>query len=379
MGIVSNCCVHANNNDEDKDQNNQAKADLQKVIDAGAFLHKDDNTSNSKVVRKFNAVNYKPYIGITNYRNSNFINVNLQILSRLTYFKDFVNIMGKTAKSSSLIQNFIKIMNNLAQGISLDSCYTEFIDEILSKHNFTEQQPINFHLFFLEKLCQSVYGGDLMFNDYKLGDDEITNKFVENVKTNFTGEFTVNDIKLKFFTGFLNLIGKYCKNVKCNYKNQELYSTVLPFIEIKYSLNEVAENKEAPTLQEKINSVYFDKQHEGKCDKCGKVHNKYLVNNKIFINHPKYLIIKVNNKDNIPLEWVYLKNKQIIFFSRNYELFSVISEVKTPGSNDMAAIPEFSCTIKIDYKWINFNDDMITVIDEDNLFQNCYMLYYQLR
>ena len=34
------------------------------------------------------------------------------------------------------------------------------------------------------------------------------------------------------------------------------------------------------SLQDRINSIYFDKQIEGKCDRCGKVNKKYILSNK---------------------------------------------------------------------------------------------------
>ena len=376
MGIITNCCVHANN-DDDKDQNNnnQAKVDLQKIISAKSRLGVKEESYNSRNVsiRKFNSINYKPYVGIKNYRNSNFINVNLQILSRLTYFKDFVNIMGRTSKTSNLIQNFIKIMNNISQGIPLDSFYSIFIDEVILNDNLKDSQPISFHLFFLENLCQTVYGTDLIFNEYKLGDNEISIKNVDVNKEKFLTEFSSNEIKMKFITGFLNLVVKHCKNIKCNYKTQEINSSILPFIEFKVE----AQNDEIFSLQDSLNLIYFDKQHDGKCERCGKINSKFILINKILINHPKYLIIKIVNNNRIPLELTYIKNRQILFFSKNYEIFSIISKSITPGEDYKTN--EFSCSIKIDYKWISFKDDLITVIDEDNLFENCYILYYQLR
>jgi hypothetical protein len=372
MGIVTNCCTHANDEDREKEKENEKnKADIQKIISSKSFVNKEEGPNSKMTARKFNSINYKPYVGISNYKESGFINVNLQILSRLTYFKDFVNIMGKTSKAPLLIQNFIKIMNNISQGIQLDVAYKNFIEEINEKHQFTEHLPINFHLFFLDKLCHTVYGSDLYFHEYKLGEDEISVKNVEAIKGNFSNEFSQNDIKLKFFTGFLNVNIKNCKNLKCNLKSQEMYSTTLPFIDLRI------DSSEQFILQEKINQLYFDKQIEGKCERCGKINNKFIVNNKMLINVPKYLIIRLINKENISLDLSYLKNKQLVYFSKNYEIFSIISQVSTPGGE--ANSMEFSCTIKIDYKWINFNDDMITIVDEDNLFNNSYMLYFQLR
>ena len=370
---VTNCCTHAGN-EEDKDQNgiSQAKSDLNKIITANSLLGaKQENlkSRNDSNVKKLNSISYKPYIGISNYQNSNFINVNIQILSRLTYFKDFIIIMGKTSKSSSLIQNFIKIISNISQGIQMDSSYNLFIEEIFEKVNFLEFEPLNFHTFFLEKLCQTVYGKKLIFNNFALGDQEISIKSVDLEKEKFSAEFLENEIKIKFFTGYLNFQSSHCKNIKCNYKSQEICSKVLPFIECYVSVDAKF------CLQDIINSIYFDKQSEGECNRCGKVNKKFKLCKKVLINYPKYLIIKIINKQQIPLELMYEQDKQIVFFSKNYEIFSIITHSSTNAEGNQT----FSCSIKIDYKWVNFNDDIIKIIDEDNIFDDCIILYYQLR
>jgi hypothetical protein len=375
MGIVSNCCTQANNDDERdaENENNQTKADIQKIISSQPLLSKEEMRTGKMSLKRLNTVSYKPYIGIQNYKNSGFINVNLQILSRLTYFKDFVNIMGKTLKSSILIQNFIKIIDSISHGVALDNSYIKFVDEVLEKHQFIEISPLNFLLFFLDKLSQAIYGAELAFDQYKLGVDEISTKNVENLKGKFTSEFSFNDIKTKFFTGFLTNIAKQCKNIKCTYKSQEVFSTVQPYLEITVDPNKDKEFN----LQDRVNSFYFDKQIEGECERCGKINKKYILTNRMLINNPKYLIILIQNKEGIPLDLSYLKNKQLVFFSKNYEIFSIVSQHNTPGESEIPA--DYSCSIKIDYKWINFNDDIITIVDEDNLFNNSYILYYQQR
>lgn len=375
MGIVTNCCTQANNEEERdaENENNQTKADIQKIISSQPLLPKEEIRTGKKSLKRLNSVSLKPYIGIPNYKNSGFINVNLQILSRLTYFKDFVNIMGKIPKSPSLIQNFIKIVNSINHGVVLDNSYVNFVDEVYEKSEFTTTFPLDFLFFFFEKLNSAIYGSELLFDNYQLGYDEINSKSVENLKGKFLSEFSFNEIKTKFFTGFLTVNVKHCKNIKCNMKCQEVYSTVLPFLEIHINPDSLKEFN----LQDKINSFYFDKQDEGECERCGKINKKYILTNRMLINNPKYLIILIQNKEGLPLDLSYIKNKQLVFFSKNYEIFSIVSRHSTPGESSVPT--DYSCSIKIDYKWINFNDDMITIVDEDNLFINSYILYYQQR
>jgi len=285
--------------------------------------------------------------------------------------------MGKSfSKKSTLISNFINVINSITLGTLDTNHYRELIEEIKEKNSFKECHPINFHLFFLDKLCYIVYHSELIFNDYKFNNEDISNKGVDLIKSNFSEEFAANDIKLKFFTGFLNFYSKQCQNVKCNYKFQEVFSSVFPFVELKFSSIEKEDGESL--IQEKLNNIYYDKQTEGKCEKCDKVNKKYISHSKYLINYPKYLIIKINNQDKIKLH--YSKNKQLIFFSKSYELFAVICELSTPGgNNNEELVSDYSCSIKIDYNWINFNDDIVTIVDEDFLFDNCNCLYYQLR
>lgn len=307
--------------------------------------------------------NKRGHIGIVSIENNSFIIVILQVISRLSFFRDFLNIMSKASLvKSPFLKNLIYVMNKLSSGLSCN----EEVNTVITSLSLAELiNPLMVFKNLLERIHSDLYNNELILGNYSLSNEETSQKSLADLKDKFRVEFDI-EIKSKFFTGYLNIITKNCKNIKCGYKDIHIKSETFPFIEL------TLKDETNPSLQKEIELLYSDKNLEGECEKCQKSSNKAITVNRIVINLPKYLFIKVYNCiGNIDLN--LLKRLPFRYFNKNYELISIIQSKE----NDDGSV--YFCTIKIDYKWICFKDDDVSLSVSDEIFSKEIVLVFQMK
>ena len=354
MGIIQSCCTREKEGKNDlKAQTNLRKLTGEEKQKGDVSEDKEKNlsinyTSNSK----------KVYLSIPSDVNNSYIVVALQILSRLAYFRDFLSVMGKAVKDkTNFFKDFITLLNCISTGEACEEEFGRVIDEFRS---FEFREPMRFIEITLCKIHFALYRQELNFSDYKLGYENTSTKTLNEVKDKFSKEF-YSDIKNKFYTGYLSIRSRKCRGVKCGYKSVDINSESFWYLKM---------DKFDTSLQQEIELRFNDQFHPGNCEKCGKESNSFISINRILINIPKYLFILLDGKGNWD-DISSLKKQPLCYFRKYYELFSIISY------SDIGSL--YSCLIKIDYKWISFKEDTISLINQYENLDDCYAIVLQMK
>jgi hypothetical protein len=264
--------------------------------------------------------------------------------------------MGKAVKDkNNFFKDFITLLNSLSSG---ETCDEEFETVFEEFRTLAVSEPIKFIEIILAKLHFGLYRQELSFSEYKLSDDNTSSKTLNDVKDKFCQEF-VSDIKNKFYNGFLCIQSVKCRGVKCGYKSVDIHSESFWYIKI---------DKYETSIQNEIDLRFNDQTHPGKCEKCGKESNSFVSINRVLINIPKYMFILLDSKwDDI----LNIRKQPLCYFQKYYELFSVISY------SDIGSL--YSCLIKIDYKWVSFKEDTVSLINRFENLDECYAIVLQMK
>ena len=272
--------------------------------------------------------------------------------------------MGKASNYKSLfLKDLVTVINCLSSG----STCKEEVDSVIGYLSTNlVRDPIILLQSLLEKINLDLYNHEINLKSYKLFNEDTSRKSLNEMKEKLSQDFD-SDIKSNFYTGNINIVSKFCKNVKCGYRNIEICSDVFPLIEIDN------QTEKELNIQKEIERQFLDKHLEGQCEKCGKKINDFLTFNKMIINLPKYLFIKLNipsNDHNLS----NLKRQPLRYFNKYYELVSIIQLNREHFDSN-----KYYTTIKIDYKWICFNDNDVSLTNSDELFSNCFILVLQMK
>jgi len=354
MGIIQSCCTR----EKDGKSDLRGQTNLRKFTGEDKKKEETTEDNDKRLSVNYSSNSKKAYLSIPSNVNNSYIVVAVQILSRLVYFRDFISIMGRAVKDkNNFFKDFITLLNCVSSG---ESCEEEFETIFEEFRSLELKEPIRFIEMILGKLHYGLYRQELGFSEYKLSDENTSSRTLNEVKDKFGQEF-LSDIKNKFYTGFLCIRSVKCRGVKCGYKSVDIQSEYFWSLKL---------DKFESSIQNEIDIRFNDQTQPGKCEKCGKESNSFASINRVLINIPKYMFIVLDNK----CKWddiLNLRKQPLCYFQKYYDLFSIISY------SDVGSL--FSCLIKIDYKWVSFKEDTVSLINCYENLDDCYAIVLQMK
>jgi hypothetical protein len=310
-----------------------------------------------------NEINDLSLIGITDFNSTSYINVNLQILSRLKYFIDFIDIKINMMKEAQPLRNLKNIFTNLFKGFPCNSDIKNFITDIghfekeKESTSMIGNDALDFHVFMIEFINNLIFKDKPLLKNYdNKGKIPITNREILNKKEWFRMCFE-NEIQEMFYIGYMNLFSN-SECAKCYNMYSKLELFCLSFIDLSsyYKSESLQENLDRTLYEAKMNLL--------DCDKCGIKNNVREVNQ--IINYPKYLLIKLPLMQGLDID----KISEIKIQKREYNLSNIIfSEI------DEDSINKYTFSTKINSIWYYCNNNNVSTL-KGYLLDNCYVLYF---
>lgn len=309
-------------------------------------------------------LNESSIIGIADFNSTSYINVNLQVLSRLKYFTDFIDIKLKMKGNFQGLKNLKIIFSNLFKGFPCNSDIKNFINEIGHLDEDSENKikvgndALNFHDFILDYINKLCYKEKVISKDnYSNEDSPLSQKEILKLKEDFRMSFE-NEIKEMFYLGYI-----------CSYNNSncEVCKSFLPKYEISsFSHIDLSTYNKEQTMQKNIDHLIFEtKLIEILCHKCNSRINVKEYNT--ILNYPKYLIVKMELINGLELE----KISQIKLHKKMYALSNIIFTQDKEEN-----IKEYTVSTKLNAVWYYCDNNNNVSILKDYSLNNTYVLYY---
>ena len=359
MGNVANCCHY--NNEEEKDKKIQ-KQNLDFSFEQNLFYNQNKVVDNNKPINDEN-LNESSIIGIMDFNSTSYINVNLQILSRLKFFTDYLDIKLRIKKNNTSLKNLKTIFDNLLKGFPCNSDIKNFISEIGHLNNNNESKikigndALNFHIFMLDYINNCISVNTLISKDnFKNENTAISQIEIFNLRESFRMSFE-NEIKEMFYLGIISSNNSSCDT--CQFIFQHFQITSLHFIDL-------SPYNELDAFQKNIDKIVFERQNqETNCEKCNSKNN--IIHTQQIINYPKYLLIKIELMDGLDIDLM----NEITILKKKYILNNIIfAQDKDENIN------EYCVSTKLNGVWYHCDNNNVVSIKKDNLLNNSYILYY---
>ena len=361
MGNFNLCCNYdrnTNKNEKKPSRNN----DLNLSYDNNLIEQQFNDSKTNPVFEQ--DLNESSIIGIADFNSTSYINVNLQVFSRLKYFIDFLDIKMKMNGNIKEIKNLKFIFNNLFKGFPCNSEIKNFISEIGHLDIDSDSKikvgndALNFHEFMLDYINNLCYKDKHLMKDYFINENnQLSQREIFKLKEDFRLSFE-NEIKEMFFLGVISSFNSSsCENCQLILNKYETTS----FSHINLSS---FENQE--TIQNNIENLFYEtKMIQIKCNKCSTINN--VKEAMQILNFPKYLLIKLKLIDGLELD-------KIMEIKLRKKLYTLANIIFTQDREEN--LKEYSISTKISNSWFYCDNNNNVSILRDYSLNNSYLLYY---
>ena len=362
MGNIAVCCHYDNEDYKDKRiemQDNDVSYEQNLYYNKYKIMERYNPT----IDENFDNLNESSIIGIKDFNSTSYINVNLQVLSRLKFFTDYLDVKIKINENQSL-KNLKYIFDNLLKGYPCNSDIKNFISEIGHLDNNNEKKiqigndALNFHLFMLDYINSCISNNSAISkDDFKNENAEIPQIEILKLRENFQKSFE-NEIKEIFYFGIINSSNdSSCDNCKFIFTNFQI---------ISQQYLEISHYNELETFQKNIDNIIFVKKiQETKCKNCNLINNINYTQQ--ILNYPKYLLIKIELIKGLDID----KINDIRIIDMEYRLNNIIfAQEKEENSH------EYCVSTNINGVWYHCDNNNVVSIRTHNLLNNSYILYY---
>lgn len=323
--------------------------------------------------------------GLINMGNTCWFNSIIQNLAYTKPFHDFLfsHLYREDAdpdkKEFLLFECFFQLLDKLYNN-NINVKELKSFKYLINKHNDMYMIPNQFDsheflIFLINKLHNAIsYEADITING--VVKNSLDKKQIKSIKS-------WSNFFKKEYSYIIDLIyGQYNSYLKCLNCNK-ICNTYEPFLDLELSIIDENTNDLYDCLNNLTHCEYLD--NKWKCEKCNEFSNpkKQIKIWKI----PKILIIcfkrfdnngnKISKNINFPLYNLDLKD-YVNGYEQNEAIYDLYSINNHSGRSINCGHYFSYCKHPIDNNWYEFNDDSVSIINENSIItNNAYILFYQ--